>query len=349
MIELNNDIKVVISDEVANWNAYLRNHTMCYAVTEYSFKKILERTYSCETLMLSAKHDDKVVGILPLYIVKSPRRWPLLYSPRYGLVADNKEAAIALSNKAYEIALKCNTKKALITSGIYHFDLPFNTIAKTTMGINLSLGLEAIWMAMRDKTRNAIRKGEKLGLSICKGEEHLADFYWLYSQKMLSKSVPIHSREYFKELVEVYGNRCQILIAKVNSQPIAGMLLLDSENVCLYAYSGSIGGYGKYCAPQFLLWESIKQASSQGQQYFDMGESTEGSGVYDFKRWFGAEPKSIYYYDLLAKPSSAVAEPCQKGLIDKSHIDLLQQYMQRSPRLIRKPWLKYIKKHSRIF
>ena len=45
-----------------------------------------------------------------------------------------------------------------------------------------------------------------------------------------------------------------------------------------------------------LLWEVIKFLYKEKIKLFDMSESTKGSGVYLFKKYFGCEETKIFYY-----------------------------------------------------
>ena len=47
---------------------------------------------------------------------------------------------------------------------------------------------------------------------------------------------------------------------------------------------------------QLLLWSMVKYCINHGIIQIDLGECVPGTGVHNFKLWFGAQTKEIYRY-----------------------------------------------------
>ena len=80
-----------------------------------------------------------------------------------------------------------------------------------------------------------------------------------------------------------------------NHKVIAGLILLFDNNGAQYTYAADDNTFFKnnmHC----LLWEVIKFLYKKKITFFDMTESSLNSGVYFFKKYFGCETKTVFYY-----------------------------------------------------
>ncbi len=287
------------------WNEYLKNKKTVPALNAYEWNEILAETYQPEQRHFFVCDDThQITGVLPIYAITDVKKKRHLFSSRQGLVADNLEVAALLADAARQFAQEQSAITTEISTAGVPFDLGHPCSEKHTLRLDLTKPQEAIWKGMRDKTRNAIRKGEKHGLVIRQGSELLNEFYRIYSTRMAQKNIPFHTRAFFESLLKRFNGQSEIYLARYHNKPIATMFVIYFGSTALYAYGGMLSGYEKYCPNQYLLWHIIQECYKKNIHLLDLGEASVGSGVYKFKTWFGGVPKSVYYYDLLQSPLS---------------------------------------------
>ena len=254
-----------------------------YNITSFCLK-IIDTNGYCQALIL-------------LYTYKGMSFNKVLYCPRDGLFFENLDAlqfALAelelYSRKlgSSEMSISCSVKNDTFNGYNFH--------EKYVLGIDLSISQNDLWACLRDKTRNSIRKSDKYMLKITNDYENIDIFYHIYKTRMNSKNVLIHRLDYIKKLIDAFDSNVNIYVSFYNNKPIASIIVIYYQSKAYYLFSGMLEGYEKMCPIQSLLWHAIVQCYHKNIQYFDMGESTLGSGTYKFKRWFGAEPKSVFYY-----------------------------------------------------
>ena len=115
---------------------------------------------------------DQLVGFLPLCYVRSLLFGRFLVSLPYlntgGVLADDEEIAIALIDRAVELAdrLKVRHLELRHEQPVAHPALTQTLTTKVHMRLALPSGSEQLWSNFDPKVRNQIRKGEKAGLTI---------------------------------------------------------------------------------------------------------------------------------------------------------------------------------------
>lgn len=282
----------------SRWNEYLEGKKGLPPLSRYEWKYILEESYGITMFpIMAADEMQNIRGILPVYIVKNYAGQSMLFSLKFGLIADTVEVVEALHNKLKDLMNELNVIDATITSGYTPFDFAGSSVINKTVILEISNSEETMWNALRTKTRNMIRKAKKEGISIERGKQNLEEFYHVYTERMLQKGVRIHSIKYFQNIFKWLGDNAELFVARSAGKIIGGMLLVFFNSTGAYIYGGSVIDRG--ASPnQLLLWEMIKFCVENNISSLDMGESAEGSGVHNFKIWAGGVPKDIYYYNI---------------------------------------------------
>lgn len=347
---MNGDYNVFIADESVKdeWNQYLERKSSNAGLNCFEWSQVLRDSYHPILRFFYVKdRSNQIVGVLPAYITASLKNRNQLFSNRQGMLADNEEVAALLVDAARNFAKEYSVVRAEIASGIQKYNLPLSSYAKNTIRLDLTISKKDLWKSLRDKTRNAIRKGSKYQLIIKEGQQLLPKFYHIYSSRMVNKSVFLLSLRFFKSLLKHFDDQSKIYVAFKGKKPIATMLVVYFGSTAVYAYGGMLAGYEKYCPNQYLLWHIIEECYKKEISMLDLGESKVGSGVYKFKTWFGGVPKPVYYYNLLALQTRVVdQEPVQKKISSLEKI--YNSYMARSPALLKKPLLKILKRYGRL-
>lgn len=340
------EIRLAIDNDMERWDAYLDRFSGIPPMNKYAWKGILENTYRIKTYFFIAFNENgKVAGILPSYAAKDIKSRLNLYSLRFGLMANDD----ACCNAFFEhVKIFCEENKIasdLITSGYKKIDTDCKETVRKTMILNLSGGEEATWQSLRDKTRNMIRKSIKSGLTADRDPGNIKVFYDIYALNMLEKGIPIHNRDFFENIFRKMGNSAEIVVARTGGKIIGGTIVLYSRNAAIYPYQASLTQFHSYAPNQFMVWEAVKSCISRNIPAIDMGESSEGGHVYDFKLNFGAEPRDIYYYSTRSRKEEGPAGSLSHK---KTKPSFSVRVLSKTPVFLRKRLGLWLKPRRRI-
>jgi len=283
-----------------NWDAFVRTNsssTMCH---QYGWKDVVERVYGHRTFYLTATRGDRIVGILPLVLVRGRLLGSSLSSMPFmdygGVCADDQEMAAALVERARELMGEHSVDAIELRQCETTVQLGQSRQDKVSMILDLSDGAEAIWKALPAKVRNQVRKAEKSGLTICAGGAELVDeFYEIFVVNMRDLGSPVHSKRFFTEICGVFGHSTRVTLVRDGQKTIGGLIALFFKDTMLVPWASSLREYFPKCPNNLIYWDAIQDGCKRACAKFDFGRSSVGSGTYDFKKQWGAEPKQLHW------------------------------------------------------
>jgi len=281
------------------WDEFVTKHsdtTICHLI---GWKHVIEKTYKHKSYYLTAREDDEIKGILPLFLMKSVFFGTRLISGPFcgygGVCADDKKTEILLIEEAKKITkekgvdylelrqLRGNCCE-LITKDIYF-----------TLILDLKPDSEFLWMNFSKKVRNAIRKAIKSDLEVAMGREYINEFYEIFSRNMRDLGTPVHNFNFFSNILSEFPNQANILITSYEGKAIGAIFLLQFKDTVYATWASSDRRYFHLNPNNMLYWDAIKYACEKGFKHFDFGRSKWNSGTFRFKKPWGAIPKQLYY------------------------------------------------------
>jgi len=143
--------------------------------------------------------------------------------------------------------------------------------------MRLELTVEAQWAGLRDKTRNMIRKHERLEREVYRDKCFTDAFYTLYHARMESKGAK--AKNYF-ELFNVLQEEGVELYAEFDGFILKGGAVVDMRDK--ESATWLVGAL----TSEFLLWEVVKDCIQDQKKCLYLGRSRAGSGSFYFKRNF---------------------------------------------------------------
>ena len=144
---------------------------------------------------------------------------------------------------------------------------------------------EKTWQGLRAKTRNMIRKHQKLNHQISTDAENIKQFYALYSERMAAKSAPRKSYDTLLELVNPKSMH-RVLYTEYDGTKLIGGAIVQFDTYSACWILGAL-------TSEFLLWHVVQDCVSLGKEYLELGKSRPGSGSFKFKRNFCGQFASI--------------------------------------------------------
>ncbi|MGE0410361.1 MAG: GNAT family N-acetyltransferase, partial [Amphiplicatus sp.] len=146
-----------------------------------------------------------------------------------------------------------------------------------------------------------------------------AAFYTLYAEAMRDHGTPVFSRVFLAALMTEFAGRVEILTLRKERAPILALLSFYFGDRVMPYYVGGRGEARALRAYDLAYWLQMRRAALKGAAVFDFGRSKYGSGSFDYKKYWGAEPRPLdYHYALLkarATPNVSPANPRYRAAV----------------------------------
>jgi FemAB-related protein (PEP-CTERM system-associated) len=286
------------------WDAYVSAHPSGSPFHTAAWQRMLDRTlpYVCHSA--AATRDERIVGVLPLYRVRTlPFGSALVSTPLAvygGILADDAAAEGALLRHAQALS------GAL---GVRYLELRNQTAIEglltkdryVTFRKEIDADPEKNMAAIPRNQRRSIRQGYKFGLtSSVGGVELLPGFYRIYVQSQRNLGTPVLPLALFRNLFQELGPAIRILAVYREGAMISGVMTIFYRDQVLPYYGGAVRDAFRYGVNDFMYWSLLCHAAERGARIFDFGRSKVDSGSYHFKRHWGFEPTPLpYQYHLV--------------------------------------------------
>src|SRR5262249_16678435 len=152
------------------------------------------------------------------------------------------------------------------------------------------------------KIRRADR--ESVVLDQGRSESMLNEFYELLVLTRRRHQLVPQPLKWFSNLVECFGPKLTIRVARIEGRPIASLLTLRHKQTIVYKYGCSDASYHRVGAMPRLFWDTIQEAKAEGLQEFDLGRTEPAnSGLIQFKEHLGAAKVDLVYWRASQMPS----------------------------------------------
>jgi peptidoglycan pentaglycine glycine transferase (the first glycine) len=171
---------------------------------------------------------------------------------------------------------------------------------RNTLLLDLAPDLDEILARMKSKWRYNIRLAMRRGVCVRKGgPDDLPLLYRMYSETSLRDRFVIRPESYYHDAWGTFitAGLAQPLIAEVEQEPVAMVILFRFGRRAWYMYGASRSLHRERMPNHLLQWEAIRWAKEQGCTVYDLwgapdvlDESAPMWGVYRFKQGFGACP-----------------------------------------------------------
>lgn len=157
-----------------------------------------------------------------------------------------------------------------------------------------------------NRRRRGCKKAEKHAVRVLEGARHAAALWQVLEDNLQRKhgASPVHTLDEILLLHDLFPEAIRFVVAQVEQQVIAGVVLFDSHMVSHAQYiAANEEGY-RVSALDKVFEYCIACAKERGKRYFDFGISNEregmvlNTGLYQFKTEFGAGGVVHEFYEL---------------------------------------------------
>lgn len=283
--------------DAVEWDRYVGNHAGGTVFHSSAWLEILQKSYRRPYYHVSVREGGTIRGLVSLYRVRGLSGRKSLYSLPFtaygGILADDAGVSQALHDACLEIARKEG-------AGMIHLR---NTVAsglklpESDLNVQFAKALpqteEACLESIPRKSRASVRKAvsnHQLTYVVNRDWPLL----WHLSAVNLKKlGTPAFPKEFFRVIMEVMGERADILFVMHRGKAVCGVMNFYFKDVCNPYFSGSLNESNFTGANNYMYYALMCHGLKRGCKEFDFGKSRRGSGSFDFKRNMGFEPRTL--------------------------------------------------------
>lgn len=170
---------------------------------------------------------------------------------------------------------------------------------RNTVLVDLQPPPEDLLERMKQKTRYNIRLAERKGVTVRLASlDDLDLLYRMYAETAVRDGFVIREREYYLAVWKIFlqAGMLEPLIAEVESQPVAGVVIFRFASQAYYMHGMSLPVHREKMPNYLLQWEAMLRARQAGCSVYDLwgapDEFQTGDamwGVYRFKEGLGGK------------------------------------------------------------
>jgi FemAB-related protein (PEP-CTERM system-associated) len=279
------------------WDAYVRSAACGLPYHLSSWREVLTDTYGYETHFLMAKEEERIVGVLPLLVVRSFLIGDRVMTVQGGLCADNEEVALVLIERGKELAEQAGVERLVIqdTRETWPGDLR-TTTNHVHWVVDVSEKSDALWKGLHRNIRRQVRMARKKGVTvrIDRDGESADQFYNILSQYARGAGTPLFGRDFLDNVIRAFPGRFNIAMVYSGEKPVGGYFQLVMGDTVYGAWGATLHEYLSERPTYLAYWEMLADTAENGYRYLDMGRSPAESNISAFKGQWGGVSKPIY-------------------------------------------------------
>lgn len=249
----------------------------------------------CDDKLFGGKIESEIIDIV------SPYGYPGILvsdsasiSPEFLKVAMREFISILSSQNICSVFLRLHP---ILNAGLHEIYEPdICKVTGETIGVDLTLSVEEIWMQTKSEYRKVINRHKRSGLeaSIVSFEQYFDEFLEAYNetmQRVSAKEIYYFGYEYFSYLLNNLSDNIHLGIVKFENEIACTCLFTECCGIVQSYLSGTRNKFLKL-SPDKLLFDHVRYwAKERGNKVFHMGGGYGGAkdGVYNFKAGFSKQ------------------------------------------------------------
>jgi Acetyltransferase (GNAT) domain len=157
-----------------------------------------------------------------------------------------------------------------------------------------------------ERRKRGLKRALKHGVEIVGGADFIQPLWRVLEDNLVRKFDlrPVHSCDEIEKLHALFSGNIEFVVARLNSEVIAGVALFVSARVVHAQYTATSEKGQELSALDAVFDHCIEKARVAGARYFDFGVSTENDGqylndgLYRYKSEFGAGGVVHEFYEI---------------------------------------------------
>ncbi len=310
--------ELTAADEPA-WDGYVESHPLGLPQHLAGWQRILQQSYGYATPFLLARQDTQIVGVMPLFIVRSPLLGTTAMTTPGGLCADDETAAAALIDRARAIARQAGAGRLILHDSRRDWEAGLQTTTHHVhWEVELADDVETMWSRVGNSIRRQVRlaRRNELRVEIDRSGDSLPAFYEVFRRFTHELGTPVFGRHFLEQVISHLPDHFTIVVVYRGHEPIGGYIQLLLGQTVYGTWGASLRDYLKLRPTYLAHWSIMEDAVRHGYRCLDMGRSPTGSNASNYKRQWGGLSQPIYQ-----QVSSLRSDAPAESIIDRTQSD----------------------------
>lgn len=279
------------------WDAYVKDASHGLPHHLSGWRQVLRKTHGYETPFLMARDGERVLGVLPTFVVRSFLVGNTAMTMPGGLCAESEDVAAQLIARGKDIATQADAKRFVLqdTRRAWPDDL-HTTTDHVHWIVDVRMGSDELWEGLDGNIRRQVRIARRNGLTaeIDRTGKCLGEFYDVFSRCTHQFGTPVFGRDFLEHIIHAFPDGFSIAVVRQEERPIGGYFQLQMGNSVYGMWGATLREYFKQRPVYLAYWEMLSDACQNGYHYLDMGRSPTGSNASKYKAQWGGASKPIY-------------------------------------------------------
>lgn len=283
-------------DNKSEWDAYVSESAQATFFHLSGWKDVMEGTHGLQAPFLFAKECGQIVGVLPLFHIKSRLGGHYFTSMPGALCAQDENAAQALIERAKELVKASGARYLVLRDSHANRKLPELVTNKDhcTLVVKLSDDPDEVWQRIKRRARQLTNKAKRAKVTVKIGPNSMEDFYPVYARAMRDVGTPTPGVRFFRNVLAQFPGHFNLVTVRHRHDLLGGVTIASYKDSIYCLWGGMLRQFYDLYPNHLLYWETLRFGCANGLQWVDLGRSQWDSGTYTFKMNWGAEPRPLY-------------------------------------------------------
>jgi FemAB-related protein (PEP-CTERM system-associated) len=306
-------VRTLVRSEAPQWEAFVAARPDASLFHELGWSEAVEAAMGHAAHPLAAWRGERIVGVLPLTHLKSRLFGDAIISVAFGvyggILAEDGAAASALVEAGAELGRRLDVHRVeLRHDGRDAHPAGPGWRTKSDLYATFLRPIlpdeEANLKAIPRKKRADLRKALADHRLRTEPEIGLDVFYRVYAESVRNLGTPVFPRALFVALKRVLGDAVEISAVFGPKEPLAAVMTFHFRDRVMPYFGGAVPAARDVHAYDLLYWETMRRAAARGLRLYDFGRSKRGTGSFEYKTYWGFEPRPLAYHHLPLKGGS---------------------------------------------
>ena len=279
------------------WDDFVRHAPGGLPLHLSGWRQVMQETYGYQTRYLMAQTAEKILGVLPLFIVPSRLTGKRMMTMPGGLCAANGETALQLLDHAAQIAAGEGLSSVVLHDSREIWSQEWQAESDHVFWLlPLPDTEEALWSQLDGNIRRQVRKARKNGLraEVDRSGVLLPPFYEMFSRFTHQVGTPVFGYQFLENIIKTFPESFNIALVWHEETAVAGYYQLEMCDKMYGMRGAALPETLKLRSAYLALGEIMSDAIDNGISYLDMGRSPAGSNASKFKGQWGGQSAPIY-------------------------------------------------------
>jgi FemAB-related protein (PEP-CTERM system-associated) len=317
-------VRELLPGEDARWDSFVSRHPQGTFFHRSGWSRVVAEQFRHQPQHLVVEEGRRWLGVLPLFLVRSPFLGRNLISVPYavygGLLADDERAQQALLARAQDLGRELGAGYVELR----HLELRPGDRVRSPLYVTFRCELperaEDVMARIPKKARAEVRcardpaapatdkRRQSFGIRVTP-DGSVDELFALFAENKRRLGSPSLPKAWFSGLVEEFG-RAAVIHRAVDPQgrTLAAVMSFCFKDTVYAYYSGSRGDVNDTGVNNWIYCAIMEWAVEQGYRRFDFGRSRVDSGPARFKKNMGFAAEPLHYEYLLLGPRASVPD-----------------------------------------